>query len=164
MSRKRPLPTTPDGSPTSKKRNSAMKGWNASLIPETIEWPPHDRLWQVIGDPASEMYLKSQASLEEYEPAAKRFWARLSLVARGLQQDQLMVVFRATLSAWYHNADKADKIRASEMFESADTWVETQLINKMQAYSKIWYETKAGSEYHNAYVYAKYVSSLSLLY
>ncbi len=119
-SRKRALPHTPGGSPTNKKRNSG-KVSNAQLMPDTIEWPPLDVLWQAIGDPASEMFLKSQPSLEEYEPAAKRFLARLCLIVCGLHQDQLMAVFRATLPAWYASADKADKIRTSEIFESAHT-------------------------------------------
>lgn len=163
MSRKRALPASPGGSPVNKKRNSGKLG-NAPLMPDTIEWPPLDGLWQAIGDPASEMYLKSQPSLEEYEPAAKRFLARLCFVVRGLHQDQLMVVFRATLPAWYASADKADKIRASEIFESAHTWVETQLIDKMQAYAKLWYASEAGAKYHQDWHFAKCVLNLSLLY
>lgn len=110
------------------------------------------------------MYLKSQPSLKEYEPAAKRFLARLCFVVRGLHQDQLMVVFRATLPAWYASANKADKIRASEIFESAHTWVETQLIDKMQAYAKLWYASEAGAKYYQDWHFAKCVLNLSLLY
>lgn len=74
-----------------------------------------------------------------------------------------MVVFHAIFLTWYHNTNKADKIRTSEMFELAHIWVETQLINKMQTYLKIWYETKAGIKYHKEYITTKYISSLSLL-
>lgn len=80
------------GSPKSKKRNSG-KHISAPLIPDTIEWPLLDILWQTIGDPASELYLKSQPSFDDYGLAAKRFFACLSLVVRGLHQDQIMVVF-----------------------------------------------------------------------
>ena len=147
MSQKCALPASPGESPVNKKRNSGKLG-NAPLMPDTIEWPPLDRLWQAIGDPASKMYLQSQLFLEEYELAAKRFLARLCFVMRSLQQDQLMVVFCATLPAWYASANKADKIRTSEIFESAHTWVEIQLIDKMQAYAKLWYTSEAGAKYH----------------
>ncbi len=115
-SQKRALPHTLGGSPTNKKCNSG-KVSNAQLMPDTIEWPLLDALWQAIGDPASEMFLKSQPSFEEYEPAAKRFLARLCLIVRELHQDQLRAVFRATLPAWYASANKADKICTSEIFE-----------------------------------------------
>ncbi len=149
------------GSPTNKKRNSG-KVSNTQLMPDTIEWPSLDALWQAIGDLASEMFLKSQPSLEEYEPTAKRFLARLCLIVRGFYQDQLMAVFRAILPAWYASADKVDKIRTSEIFESAHTWVETQLINKMQAYTKLWYATETRAKYYQEWHFAKYVLGLSL--
>ena len=163
MSRKRTLPGNPGGSPVNKKRNNGKLG-NAPLMPDTIEWPLLDGLWQAIGDPASKIYLKSQPSLEEYEPATKRVLARLCFVVQGLNQDQLMVVFRATLSAWYASADKADKIRAFEIFKCAHTWVETQLIYRMQAYAKLWYASEVGAKYHQDWYFAKCVLSLSLLY
>ncbi len=76
-SRKRVPETNPSasnsgGSPQAKKR----KNVRAELMPDTIEWPPNDRLWPVIGDPASEVYLKSQPSINDYALAVKRFLAR----------------------------------------------------------------------------------------
>lgn len=153
-SRKRAPASNPGGSPQSKKRNSG-KNISAQLMPDTIEWPPLDILWQVIGDPALESYLKSQPSLDDYALAMKRFLARLSLVVRGLHQDQIMVVFRATVPNWYSTAEKADKLRASELFESAHTWVETQLIDKLHSYSKLCYESVAGAKYHKDWHHAK---------
>lgn len=63
------------------------------------------------------MYLKSETSLEKYEPTTKQLYAYLSLFVCGLYQDQLMVVFYATFLAWYHSNNKADKIRTSKIFE-----------------------------------------------
>lgn len=57
-----------------------------------------------------------------------------------------------------------DKIRTSEIFESAYTWVETQLINKMQAYAKLWYATEAEVKYYQEWHFAKYVLGLSLVW
>lgn len=162
MSRKRVQPSITGGSPLSKKRKSGQYG-NAQLMPDAIDWPPLDTLWQTIGDPASERYLRSQPSIEEYEPAVKLFFARLSLIVRGLHQDQLVVLFRATLPFWYSSAGKADKFRVSELFESAHTWVETQLIGKIQSYSKLWYASESGAKYQQQWLFAKFVPSLLIL-
>ena len=124
-------------------------------MPDTIEWPPNDRLWPVIGDPASEAYLKSQPSIDDYALAVKRFLARLSLVVRGLNRDQVMVVFRATVPNWYSIAEKADKLRTSELFESVHTWVETYLIDKLHSYSRLWYKLAAGEKYYKDWHHAK---------
>lgn len=61
LSRKHVLETNPGasnlgGSPQAKK----CKNVRAELMLDTIEWPPNDRLWPVIEDPASKAYLKSQ--------------------------------------------------------------------------------------------------------
>lgn len=162
MSRKRVQPSIPGGGPLSKKSNSGRFS-NAQLMPDAIDWPSLDTLWQTIGDPASERYLKSQPSIEGYEHAVKPFFARLSLIVRGLHQDELMVIFRATLPFWYSSAEKVDKVRVSELFESAHTWVETQLIGKLQSYSKLWYASEAGAKYQQQWLFAKFVPSLSIL-
>ena len=101
--------------------------------------------------------MKSQPSLDEYEPAAKRFLARLSLIVRGLNQDQINVIFRVTIPNWYSTAEKADKIRASESWESAHTWVENQLIGKITEYAKLWYASQAGAKYREQWQFAKFV-------
>ncbi len=74
--------------------------------------------------------MKSQPSLNKYEPIAKRFLACLSFIVRGLNQDKINVIFYATISNWYSTAKKSNKIRDSESCESAHTWVENQLIGK----------------------------------
>lgn len=99
--------------------------------------------------------MKQQGSLEDYEQVVKLFVARLSLLVRGLYQDQLMVIFRASVPLWYSTADKADKIALSESFEAAQTWVDSQLIGKMKAYARMWYNTPAGEKYHQDWHFAK---------
>ena len=59
------------GSPQSKKHKSVR----IKLMLDTMEWPPADRLWAVIGDSASENYFKTQPSLDNYALASKRFYA-----------------------------------------------------------------------------------------
>lgn len=164
MSRKHaPPPGTLGGSPVSKKRHSG-RVVNAQLMPDVLEWPPLDTLWQSIGDLASEMYLKYQPSLKEYKPVAKQFLARLSLVVRGLKEDQILVIFRASVPTRYSSAKKADKVRIFEIFEFVRTWVENQLIGKLRALSQVWDESKGGAEYQEQWLFAKFVSSLFILY
>lgn len=156
LSRKRvpgtnPGASKPGGSPQSKKRKSVR----TELMPDTIEWPPADRLWAVIGDSASENYLKTQPSLDDYALASKRFHARLYMVVRGLSRDQVQVVFRATVPNWYCKADKGDQLRVSELFETAHTWVESHLIDKLSAYSQLWYKSGAGEKYYKDWHHAK---------
>lgn len=105
------------------------------------------------------MYLKSQPSLKE-----KQFLARLSLVVRGLKEDQILVIFRASVPTWYSSAKKADKVRIFEIFEFVRTWVENQLIGKLRALSQVWDESKGGAEYQEQWLFAKFVSSLFILY
>lgn len=83
---------TPSSPPT--KRTKQTSGL---VIADTLEWPPHDTLWDTVGDHASEAFMKKQGTLEEYDAAVKVFLGRLSLLVCGLHQDQLMVIFRATL-------------------------------------------------------------------
>ncbi len=85
----------------------------------------------------SEMYMKSQPFLNEYESAAKHFLVCLSFIIRGLNQDQINVIFCATIPNWYSTVEKSDKICASESWESAHTWVEKQLIGKIMKYAKL---------------------------
>ncbi len=42
-----------------------QKHFNAFLFPNNKEWPPFDRLWDVVSNCASETYLKSQGTIEE---------------------------------------------------------------------------------------------------
>ncbi len=146
-----PGASNPDGSPQAKKH----KNVRAKLMPDTIEWPLNNRLWPVIGDLASEAYLKSQPSIDDYVLTVKRFLTRLSLVIRSLNRDQVMVVFRTTVLNWYSTAEKANKLRTSELFESAHTWVETYLINKLYSYSRLWYKLAAGTKYYKDWHHAK---------
>lgn len=99
--------------------------------------------------------MKKQGTLEEYDAAAKAFLGRLSLLVRGLHQDQLMVIFRATLPNWYNTSDKSDKLAMSESFEAAQTWIDSQLIGKMRAYTRLWYSSPAGAKYHKGWHFAK---------
>lgn len=101
--------------------------------------------------------MKKQGTLEEYDAAAKAFLGRLSLLVRGLHQDQLMVIFRATLPNWYNTSDKSDKLAMSESFEAAQTWIDSQLIGKMRAYTRLWYSSPAGAKYHKGWHFAKLV-------
>ncbi len=91
----------------------------------------------MIGDPASEAYLKSQPSIDDYAFAVKRFLARLSLVVRSLNWDQVMVVFQVIVPNWYSIVEKTEKLSTSELFESTYTWVETYLIDKLHLYSRL---------------------------
>lgn len=144
-------------SPTRRSGGTAKRPKRVSrlAIAETLEWPPLDKLWETIGDRASETFLKKQGSLEEYDQAVKLFVARLSLLVRGLYQDQSMIVFRASVPTWYTTADKADKVSMSESFEAAQTWVDSQLIGKMKAYARMWYNTPAGQKYRQDWQFAK---------
>lgn len=105
----------------------------------------------------SEIYMKSQPSFDKYKPAAKRFLARLYFIVRGLNQDQIKVIFRTTIPNWYSSAKKADKIRASESWESTYTWVKKQLINKIMEYLKLWYTSEAGAKYREQWQFTKFV-------
>lgn len=79
-----------------------QKHYNASLFPDSKEWPPLDTIWEAVGNCASESYLKSQGTFEEYTSTTCIFLGRLCLVVRGLHLDQLMVIFRATAPQWYN--------------------------------------------------------------
>lgn len=98
---------------------------------DLVEWPPLDIFWQVVEDLLSEMYMKSQPSLDEYEPATKRFLAYLFFIVCGLNQDQINVIFYAAIPYCYNTAKKADKIRASKSWEFTHMWIENQLISKI---------------------------------
>ncbi len=63
------------------------KNVRAELMPDTIEWPPNNKLWPVIRNLASKAYLKSQLSIDDYALAVKRFLICLSLVIRNLNWD-----------------------------------------------------------------------------
>lgn len=122
---------------------------------DTIEWPPADKLWAVIGDSASKNYLKTQPSLDDYTLTSKRFYARLYMVVRSLSRDQVQVVFWATLPNWYGKADKGDQLCVSELFEATHTWVESHLIDKLSAYSQLWYKSTAREKYYKDWHHAK---------
>lgn len=78
-----------------------QKHINASLFPDSLKWPPYDKLWEAVGDHGSEFYLKSQSTLEEYTSIARIFFGRLLLVVQGLHLDQFIVIFRGSASSWY---------------------------------------------------------------
>lgn len=101
--------------------------------------------------------MKKQRTLEEYYAAVKIFLSCLSLLARGLHQDQLIVIFCATLPNWYHTCGKSDKLAMSKSFEAAQTWIDFQLIEKMKAYTRLWYSFPAGVKYHKDWHFAKLV-------
>ncbi len=102
-------PESPGGVADSPLPAKKQKHFNASLFPDSKEWPPLDRLWDVVGNRASETYLKSQGTVEEYTLAARVFLGRLCLVVCGLHLDQLMVIFRATVPMWYGTAARIQK-------------------------------------------------------
>ncbi len=72
-----------------------QRHFNAFLLPNHVEWPTLDQLWDIVGDSESQAFLRSQGTLEEYTPAARIFVGRMSLIVRGLPFDHLMVIFRA---------------------------------------------------------------------
>ncbi len=73
-----------------------QRHFNAFLLPNHVEWPTLNKLWDVVRDSKSQAFLKSQGTLEEYTPAACIFVGRMSLIVRGLPLDHLMVIFRAS--------------------------------------------------------------------
>ena len=107
------LPNISEKSLVTKKSTSGICS-NMTLMSDLVEWPPLDIFWQVVEDLLSEMYMKSQPSLDEYEPATKRFLAYLFFIVCGLNQDQINVIFYAAIPYCYNTAKKADKIRASK--------------------------------------------------
>ena len=127
--------TGPSGAAEARKRQSSavsptiglgvlskrVKRGSGLVIADALVWPPLDTLWETIGDRASEAFVKKQGTLEEYDAAVKVFLGRLSLLVCGLHQDQLMVVFRATIPNWYSTAEKNDKMAMTESFETAQT-------------------------------------------
>ena len=81
------LPESPRTASSSPLPLKKQKHINASLFPDSLEWPPHDKLWEAVGDCGSESYLKSQSTLEEHTPAARIFLGCLLLVVQGLHLD-----------------------------------------------------------------------------
>lgn len=126
----------PGGNSFAKKSGSDRLS-NTQLMPDTIDWPPSDVLWQTIRDPGSKAYFKFQSFIEEYQLTIKEFLACLGLVVHGFYQDQLMVIFLAIFPSWYNITEKSDKICMSELFESGHTWVESKLIEKLKLYSNL---------------------------
>lgn len=77
---KRPLKAVTSSSPLTKR----TKQTSGLVIANTLEWPPHDTLWDTVGDCASKAFMKKQEILEEYDAAVKVFLGRLSLLVCGL--------------------------------------------------------------------------------
>ncbi len=96
--------TAPSDSPGTTRTGTARAGesplpvkkqryFNASLLPNHVEWSTLDQLWDVVGDSELQAFLRSQDTLEEYTPAARIFIGRISLIVWGLPRDHLMVIF-----------------------------------------------------------------------
>ena len=134
-----------------------QKHINTSLFPDSLEWPSHNKLWEVVGDRGSEFYLKSQNTLEEYTPAACIFFGRLLLVVRGLHLDQLIVIFRASAPSWFTTVARDKKAAMIEAFKEAQAWVDQKIVAKMKAFSEIWYQSPTGAAYYNKWYKNKYV-------
>lgn len=83
-----------------------------------------------------------------HEHGVKLFVARLSLLVRGLKQDQLSVIFRATVPSFHNTLDKAERLAMSESFDSAQLWVDKLLVERMKGYTRQWYNSLVGKKYH----------------
>ena len=114
MSQKQPSPSYSGDSLVNKKRTSSACD-NIALMFYLLEWLPLDTLWQVVGNPVLEIFMKFQPFFDKYEPNTKCFLACLSLIVRGLNQDQINVIFCTMILNWYSIAEKADKIHSSKI-------------------------------------------------
>lgn len=94
---KRPLKAVTPSSTLTKRTKQTF----GLVIADTLEWPSHDMFWDIVSNCASEVFMKKQKILEEYNTAIKVFFGYLSLPVCSLYQDQLIVIFCATLPNWY---------------------------------------------------------------
>ena len=64
-----------------------QKYYNPSLFLNNNEWPPLNKLWEIVGNCILETYLKSQSTLEEFLLAARIFFGCLCLIVCSLHLD-----------------------------------------------------------------------------
>lgn len=118
--------------------------------------PPVAETWQVFGDSLSTAYLQSASNLDKYKIACRFFHARLALVARGFNIDELKQIFTSCLPAFLRN-DYMDyeRKRASREFEKQHDWVEDRLVERIRGYAKLWLQSPGGSYYRDEYLISR---------
>ncbi|MCJ1265303.1 hypothetical protein MMC22_005178 [Lobaria immixta] len=82
-----------------------------SPISDYESLPPPAQVWAAIGDTASALFLYSQLNIEQYRLAVRLFHARLGLIVRGLDPDQLLVISLVTNPDFASTANRSDKER-----------------------------------------------------
>lgn len=84
--------------------------------------------------------------------ACRYFHARLSLVARGFNIEELKQIFSSCLPFFLTIGEDYERNLARQYFEEQHDWVEDRLVERLRAYATDWLETPGGSLYKEQYL------------
>ena len=117
--------------------------------------PPTAETWKTFGDALSKNILTAVTDHREYRNAAMRFHARLFLIVRGLNIDQLRQIFGAATPQYLESGTAQERDKAMEIFEQCHGQFEDRMVKRIRAYAKMWIESPGGSNYAEKYTRAK---------
>lgn len=115
--------------------------------PESMLRPPAAETWKVFGDIRSTEYLQCKTTMESYQVACRYFHARLALVSRGFNIDDLKTIFQSCLPSFLKEGEDYDRRVAFEVFETEHEWVEARLMDRFRGYANLWLQSPGGSDY-----------------
>lgn len=127
---------------------------SSNVRPRQVEYSSLEQFWMVFGDPQSLQFLRSAANLEEYNRYIKYFHGRLVLVVRGLHLPEVEAIFCNFFPAWHGTSDTDIQDAMEYSSEAAYEWANAEVVKKIQAYCRAWFDSPAGQEYITAWVKA----------
>lgn len=127
----------------------------ANIHPRHVEYPPFEQFSMVFSDGASTQFLRLAVDLEEYDRRVKYFHGRLVLLVRGLHLHEVEALYHLTVPAWHETSDGYIQEAMTNSFDAAYDWANEEVLKKVKAYSRAWFDSVAGQDYINTWNLAK---------
>lgn len=77
------------------------------------------------------------------------------LIVRGLHLPEIEAIFCNSIPAWHGTSDSDIQDAIEDSFEAAYDWANAEVVKKIQAYSRAWFDSPADQEYITTWVKAK---------
>lgn len=125
--------------------------------PKKNKRPKPSELVVALGDTQGAAFLIDAVDEDEYRRRASFFHARLALLIRGLNNNELTQIFNAAMPGFMGRLDEIERDALRADFDNAYTLVEHHLLQSVTEMAKTWLASDAGKAYRVALIASKYI-------